>query len=164
MAFDLGSFLGSNLGEMFSKVVGTFKADPNKVLEMQQAIAANSSAFDLKQIELQEKLQDSINIEVQAASANIRAEAQSGDKYTSRARPTFMYIVEAILGWNYILVPFIQIVLNRPIAPFPLPGDLLTLFGICITGYVAGRSFDKLMSLPGESSMSLGGIKASNKR
>jgi hypothetical protein len=47
---------------------------------------------------------------IEAASANIRAEAQSGDKWTSRARPTFLYLFYVILAINFILVPISQMI------------------------------------------------------
>ena len=51
------------------------------------------------------------------------AEATNGDKYTSRARPTFLYVCNVILAWNYILVPM----LGRKPIEFPEPP--LWLFG-----------------------------------
>jgi hypothetical protein len=47
---------------------------------------------------------------IEAASANIRAEAQSGNKWTSRARPTFLYLFYVILAFNFIFVPIEQMI------------------------------------------------------
>jgi hypothetical protein len=96
------------------------------------------------------------------AGQNIRAEEMSGDAYTARARPTFLYMVIAILGFNYIVIPITDVFGSR-VQPIRLPADLLTLFGVVIYGYITARSVDKTMALPGESQVSVLGIKASNK-
>ena len=130
MAFDLGSILGSTLGDTFAKIVGVFKADPTVVIE-------KKAELEKIQLELQGKLQDALTSEIQAASANIRADATSGDRFTQRARPSFMYIVEVILVCNYILFPL----LSRP--PLDLPEPLFWLFGSAILGYTGARSWEK---------------------
>jgi hypothetical protein len=143
MGFDIGTILGSNLGQMFKDVVGTFKLDPAKKAELQAAIDENQQQIALKQLELQEKVQDSITSEVASASANIRAEAATGDKYTSRARPTFLYVVYVVIAWNYIFLPIIQYAHHTPPAPIALPDALFWLFGSGYLGYTGARSWDK---------------------
>lgn len=96
------------------------------------------------------------------AGQNIRADAQSDDKFTQRARPLFMYIVEFILAFNYIGVPVAQM-FGSKVQPINLPGDLLTLFGVCVTGYVFMRSAEKIAGLPGESTVNVLGAKFGNK-
>jgi predicted PurR-regulated permease PerM len=84
--------------------------------------------------------EDILNADVQmqqTASANIQADAKSGDKFTQRARPSFMYIVEVILVCNYIVFPL----LNRP--PLVLPEPLFWLFGSAVLGYTGARSWEK---------------------
>jgi predicted PurR-regulated permease PerM len=84
--------------------------------------------------------EDILNADVQmqqTASANIQADAKSGDKFTQRARPSFMYIVEVILVCNYIVFPL----LNRP--PPVLPEPLFWLFGSAVLGYTGARSWEK---------------------
>lgn len=101
----------------------------------------------------------------QIAGENIRADANSGDKFTQRARPWFMYIVEFILAFNYIGCPAYQMCTGKPLTPVELPADLLTLFGVCVTGYVFARSAEKVASLPGDSSIKLPlGISIGNKQ
>lgn len=158
MAVDFGTFLGQNLGQIISDIIGKFKADPNKVIEMQEMVAQNASVIEQKQLELQGKLEDGLAVEVNSAAANIQAEAKS-DRYTARARPTFLYIVEAILGFNWIVCPLS----HGMFVPLPLDPNVLKLFGLCITGYTAFRSFDKFLSLPGDSSVKLGPLQIGNK-
>jgi len=49
------------------------------------------------------------------------------------------------------------------LAPFVLPTDLLTLFGVCVTGYVFARTADKTAALPGDSKVSILGMTVGNK-
>jgi hypothetical protein len=95
-----------------------------------------------KLAELAAKYQDDIltaDVQMQqAASANIQADAKSGDKFTQRARPSFMYIVETILVCNFIVFPL----MNRP--PLALPDPLFWLFGSAILGYTGARAWEKV--------------------
>jgi hypothetical protein len=93
---------------------------------------------------------------------NIRAETTSQDAYVRRARPTFAYIIEAVIGFNFILLPILQFATGKTPAPILLPTDLLWLFGAWMLGYGGLRSFDKFAALPGESKIDLPFIKASN--
>lgn len=82
----------------------------------------------------------------------IIAEAQSADPWTSRARPSFLYVVYVLLLWS---LPMGVLTIFRPeaAAAFTLgfkgwmaaiPEPVLTLFGVVMTGYVAGRSWEKV--------------------
>lgn len=127
----LDSLIGGGVGKLVSDVVGAFKLSPEAKLEFDKQMAEN--AYKLKEIDaqLESKLAD-------AASANIQAEAKSGDKYASRARPTFLYICNAIIAWNYIVVPLFK---EQPVA---LPEPLFWLFGSVMLGYVGARSWEKI--------------------
>lgn len=124
-------FLGGGVGQLVKDVVGTFKLSPEAKIEFEKQIEEHQFELAKMDAELEGKLAD-------VAGQNIRAETTSSDKYTSRARPTFLYIVEAILAYNFIIAP----IFKRD--PVMLPGDLLVLFGVCITGYVAGRTLEKI--------------------
>ena len=127
----LDAIFGGGVGKLVKDVVGTFKLSPEAKMEFEKQI--EEQKFELAKIdaELEGKLAD-------AASANIQAEAKSGDKYTSRARPTFLYIVEFILAWNYVVVPLFE---QQPVQ---LPEPLFWLFGSCMLGYVGARSWEKI--------------------
>jgi len=134
---------GGDIGDIFSKIVGTFKLSPEKAAELEELKQQNAVALAKLQIELQEQAQDAITKEIDAAGANIRAEATSGDKYTSRARPTFLYICNFIILWNYVIVPTMK---EKPVE-FPEP--LFWLFGSVMLGYVGARSWEKISGLKG---------------
>lgn len=147
----------ASVGDLFDKVIGAFKLSPEKKAELEALKEQNATELQKLQIELEGRVQDAISKEVEAASANIRAEAQTGDKYTSRARPSFIYVMLAIFICNFILFPL----LKRPALEFP--EALFWLFGSCMLGYTGARTWEKFMALPGESSINLPfGIKAGN--
>ena len=81
----------------------------------------------------------------------IIAEAQSADPWTSRARPSFLYVVYILL---LAAIPMGVLTVFNPGAALDLttgfkawlgaiPDSILTLFGTVMTGYVLGRSWEK---------------------
>lgn len=139
----LEQLFGGGVGKLVRDVVGTFHLSPQAQKEFEEQIAVRAHELALKDKELEFKLMDLQTKEIEAASANIRAEAQSGDTYTSRARPTFLYLIYCVLAWNYMLIPIIQLAKGQPPAPINLPGDLITLFGMGYLGYVHSRGREK---------------------
>lgn len=137
MGVDLGSILGGGLIGEVKGIISSFKLDPETKAKIDAAVDERADAIKLKEIEMQEQIQTAISAEVQAASANIQAEAKSGDKYTSRARPTFMYVFNIILLMNYVVLPQIR---RDPVS---FPDSLFWLGGACILGYTGARSWDK---------------------
>ena len=81
----------------------------------------------------------------------IISEAQSADPWTSRARPSFLYVVYVLLLAS---IPMGVLTVFNPEAATNLtngfkawlaaiPEPILTLFGTVMLGYVAGRSWEK---------------------
>jgi hypothetical protein len=132
------------------------KVVPDKETQEKIALALQQNQVQLAQMDAD--LESKLN---ETAGQNIRADASSGNFLASSARPMFMYIVEAILTFNYIVLPIVKM-FGVPVAPMELPPDLLVLFGTCITGYVFARSADKALSLPGQSSINVLGMKLTN--
>lgn len=134
----LDTIIGGNVGDLFSKIVGTFKLSPEKAAEM--AELKDQHAIDLQKIQsdLEAKADETLAREVEAAGANIRAEASSGDKYTSRARPSFIYIMLGILLANYVVFPLLKM------PPIQFPDALFWLFGSCMLGYTGARTWEKI--------------------
>jgi hypothetical protein len=137
------------LSTLAKDLIDKFVPDPAAKAAALAAIDQNKVQMQQMENDLEEKLNET-------AGENIRADAASGDKFTQRARPTFMYIVESILAFNFIGVPIAQM-FGAKIAPLVLPGDLLTLFGVCVTGYVMSRGLEKVAAMPGDSQVSLAG-------
>lgn len=136
-------------------LIQQFHLSPEQAQQAQQAMADAAAKAQQAALDYDAKLND-------IAGQNIRAEAASGDKFTERARPSFMYLVMGVLAFNYIVLPAAQI-FGSKVQPFALPPDLLTLFGVCVSGYAMSRTVEKVASLPGDSQMSVLGMKIGNK-
>jgi hypothetical protein len=119
-------------------VLDRIKLSPEKKAEIQQAMDQNAFEMQKIQAEMQAKEQDAIAKEIEIASANIKAEAQSGDKFTSRSRPSFIYMMLVIMVCNYVVFPII----NR--TPIVFPEALFWLFGSCMLGYTGARTWEKI--------------------
>jgi len=132
---------GGDIGDTFSKIVSTFKLSPDKAAELNALAETHRVELAKLQMEMEEKAQEAITQEIEAAGANIRAEATNGDKYTSRARPTFLYVCNVVLVCNYLVFPLIG---RKPI-DFPEP--LFWLFGSVMLGYVGARSWEKISAV-----------------
>ena len=91
---------------------------------------------------------DQVKVQLSA----ILAEAQSADPYTSRARPSFLYVVYALILWS---IPMGLLTVFNPDAAATftggfngwleaIPDPILTLFGTVMLGYSVGRSWEKV--------------------
>lgn len=137
-------------------LISQFHLSPEEKAQATQAIADASARALLASQQYEVQLN-------QIASDNIKTEAASGDAYERRARPSFVYLVIAILAFDYIALPLFQ-VFGSKVAPIELPVPLLELFGAVVLGYVGARSIDKATALPGDSQVSiLGIVKVANK-
>ncbi|MBW4331737.1 holin family protein [Stakelama sp. CBK3Z-3] len=99
------------------------------------------------------ELQNSQELEqVKAQLSAIVAEAQSADPWTSRARPSFLYVMYALFLWaipmgligafDPALAKGIEEGMTGYLAALPEP--LYTLFGTGYLGYTAARQFGKM--------------------
>lgn len=90
--------------------------------------------------------------EMKVQLSAIIADAQSTDPYTSRARPSFLYVVYILLLWS---IPMGVLTIFNPEAAdlftkgfktwlSSIPDEILQLFGVVMTGYVLGRSWEKV--------------------
>lgn len=120
-----------------SKLVDKLFPDPEQKAKAQLELLQMQQNGELKQIETQ--------------LSAILAEAQSADPWTSRARPSFLYVVYILLLWS--LPMGVLFVFNpEAAAKFTegfkswmgaIPEPILTLFGTVMLGYVVGRSWEK---------------------
>lgn len=115
-------------------------------------IIPDPKARDAAKLELI-KLQGSLELEaVRTQLTAIVAEAESRDPWTSRARPSFLYVMYAIIGWAIPmgLIAAFQPATARHIAAgmnaylAGIPESLWTLFGTGYLGYTAARSWQKV--------------------
>jgi len=92
-------------------------------------------------------ISNSASIE-QAAASVILAEAKSEHWITACWRPILMLNITAIVSWNFLLAPLIELGVllwtgNQIPLVIPLPGELWTLLTVGVGGYVVGRSVEK---------------------
>ena len=108
--------------------------------------AREKAKLELLQLEGSQELQ-----RLEAQMSAIVAEAQSADPWTSRARPSFLYVMYAMILWA---LPMGLIAAFRPEAARDiaagmnaylagLPEPLYALFGTGYLGYTAARQWGK---------------------
>lgn len=88
---------------------------------------------------------------IKAQMSAILAEAQSTDPWTSRARPSFLYVMYALLLWSIPmgLIAAVQPAMAESIAKgmnaylAGIPEPMWALFGTGYLGYTAARAWGK---------------------
>ena len=84
-----------------------------------------------------------------AAADIILAEAQSDSWLASSWRPLLMMVITAIVAWNFLVAPLIELGVmlatgdQIPLS-IDLPGELWTLLTVGVGGYTVGRSAEKV--------------------
>jgi len=128
----------SGIFSIGTKLIDKLFPDPEQKARAQLELLRMQQAGDLDEMKTQ--------------LSAIIAEAQSSDPWTSRARPSFLYVVYVLLLWS---IPMGVLTIFRPEAAaaftagfkawmLAIPESVLTLFGVVMTGYVAGRSWEKV--------------------
>jgi Holin of 3TMs, for gene-transfer release len=135
-------------------LIGQFHMTPEEKAQAQQAVA-----------DAAQKAQQAANdYEVQLntiAGQNIRAEEQSGDKFTVRARPAVIWMGNVLILWNWALVPVLGA--KWHMQPVALPDAFWWTWGTVVTGYVFSRGVEKIAALPGDSQIKLPFFQVGNK-
>lgn len=90
--------------------------------------------------------------EIEQKLSVILAEARSEDPWTSRARPSFLYVVYIMLLWS-LPMGFASVFYPDSVDAFThgfrawlgaIPDSVTSLFGAVMLGYVGGRSWEKV--------------------
>ena len=124
--------LGPIVGDVIKRVLPEDKdkrADIEREINM--ALLGNSAAIE------------------QAAAAVILAESKSEHWITATWRPILMLTITAIVGWNFLVAPLIELAVllstnDQVPLSIPLPEQLWNLLMIGVGGYVVGRSGEKI--------------------
>lgn len=90
--------------------------------------------------------------ELEARFSAIVAEAQSTDPWTSRARPSFMYVMYVMIlasipmGFLFATKPEVAMAVTAGVANWlkALPEEMWWLFGAGYLGYTGSRTFEKV--------------------
>ena len=124
--------LGPLVGDVVKRILPEDKDKRMEVeRELNMAIMQNGAAIE------------------QAAASVIKAEAESEHKITATWRPILMLSITAIVTWNYLLAPLVELAVRMfagdqvPLS-IPLPEQLWNLLMIGVGGYVVGRSGEKI--------------------
>lgn len=90
--------------------------------------------------------------ELEVRMSAIVAEANSNDKWTSRARPSFMYVFYVVILSMTLLAPVVGIFFPEGMETFfdnvargfgAIPEELWWAFSVGYLGYAGARSFEK---------------------
>jgi hypothetical protein len=134
--------LGKELIERFVPDPAAKAAAATHMLEIQAQLQAD-------QIDQQNKI-------IAATSANIQ-----NDHYMGRVRATFCYMIIALIAWNYAICRFFHQ------TPIEIPSTIFGMFTVIMLGFIgipAGVEMVKqVMGMPGDSQISVMGMKVGNK-
>ncbi len=128
----------SSIFSIGGKLIDKLFPDPEQKAKAQLELLRMQQAGELEGVKVQ--------------LSAIIAEAQSADPWTSRARPSFLYVVYILLLWS---IPMGVLTVFKPEAAAhftggfqawmnAIPEPVLALFGTVMTGYVLGRSWEKV--------------------
>jgi hypothetical protein len=126
------------------ETVGNF-LDPSKKAEAELAILKLQQDAAFREVDAALK-------EAEMAKETIVAEANSTDKWTSRARPSFMYVIYTLILFSIpmgFLHAFNPETAGAVSAGFKawleaIPSDMIALFGVGYVGYVGARTVEKI--------------------
>ena len=138
------SLTSESLMPLLDSLIGPIASIIDKVVP--DKAAREKAKLELLQVEGSQELQ-----RLEAQMSAIVAEAQSADPWTSRARPSFLYVMYAIIlfaipmGVLSAFSPQMAQDIGNGITGYlrGLPDELYTLFGTGYLGYTAARQWGK---------------------
>jgi hypothetical protein len=157
----LANILGGNALGGVASIINAIKGkNPEDAAKLQELLEKHQDAILAAQV-AQDQAQRDENVSLNSiAGQNVRADAQSGDKFTGRARPAVIWVGLGIMAWNYVVVPMMAIHFKIQIVTFP---DMFwETWGVVATGVVMTRTADKLFGGAGGSVQAFG-MKAESK-
>lgn len=144
------SVIGTILSGGLNKIVGSI----GNVIDSVHTSAEEKAKLEQAkmQIELEaRRAMVEINMEMEKAymadladlREQIKLELSSDDPYVRRARPTFMYIMYAVIVFNFV-VPSVVTFWAIPLKQIEVPTDLWYIFGGMFLGYSYLRTKEKI--------------------
>lgn len=164
MANDLAAIVGAAASanpvsagaNTISAIVGLGKDLIDKFIPDPAAKAQASAHLLDVQAQLQEAQIDQQNKIIAATSANIQS-----DHYMGKVRATFCYMVIVLIAWNFAICKFFHQTQSE------IPNAIWAMFTVIMLGFIgipAGVEMVKqVMGMPGDSQISVMGIKVGNK-
>jgi hypothetical protein len=115
-------------------------------------VIPDPAAAAAAKLELMKLAQSGELEEAKVQMSAILAEEQSPDPWTSRARPSFLYVMYAMIlfslpmGALYAVYPAIALGIASGFQQWltAIPDTLYTLFGVGYLGYTGGRTWEKI--------------------
>lgn len=138
----VSDIVSSTFGDMFQKVVGSFKADPTKALELQAQLAQAEQA-------LKAKLVDQISQQI----AVDQAEAESKSTFVAGWRPFIGWVCGSAIAIEYIIGPLANwafVLAGKKDLVFPsININALWPLITGMLGFGGFRTYEKVKAAPG---------------
>lgn len=136
MAFGIDDAV-TGVTTVMSKVIDKIWPDPTEAAKAKAILHGSEAQAELQQ--------------VQANLSAIMMEAASQDPWTSRARPSFLYVIYVFIlaaipfGILFAFMPDVAVRVTDGVKAWlgAIPNEMWWLFGAGYLGYTGGRSFDK---------------------
>lgn len=134
--------LAPTILEMGGKLIDKFFPDPEAKAQAQMQLLLMQQNGELKELETR--------------MSAILAEAQSADPWTSRARPSFMYVFYFVILMLVFIAPIIGIFSPEAMKAFydnvsygfgAIPEEMWWTFTVGYLGYSGARTFEKRKGL-----------------
>jgi hypothetical protein len=135
----IADIFGGNIAEGVAKIISLFKVDPNLALQHQEDVIKI-------QAEMQGKILDSANAEIQAAAEVIKAEANSQSWLPRNVRPLLLLLWGSAITVNIMAAIFAHFT-RAAFSPLVLDPWVYKLTALGFTGYVAGRTWEKVTGM-----------------
>ena len=128
----------SGVVDVGKSLIKHFFPDPDEAKQKELELFAMAQNGDLKELEI--------------SMSAIVAEANSADKWTSRARPTFMYLFYVLIIFLVIIFPIMGIWFNSEMIRFyenvtagfrAIPEPMWWTFTTGYLGYTGARTYEK---------------------
>jgi hypothetical protein len=149
MGFSIQDVIGGTFLDSVKGIISQFHMSPEDKAKLQAQIEQEKDVFAQAENDYNARLND-------IAGQNIRAEAQSGDNYTRRARPSVIWIGLFVIVWNYCgPYQIINHYAHLGLTSVDLPQWFWESWGVICTGYVFNRTAEKVMAMPGTSEIKL---------
>jgi len=131
----MGGLIDFNLGD----VGGVFK-------DIREAITGEGIKDPAEKLKLLNAIQDAESKMMEAKAKTIVAEASSEHWLVASWRPITMLTFVAIIANNYIIAPYFKS-WGYEVPTLIIPPDMWTLLQLGLSGYIAGRSGEKMVKI-----------------
>ena len=156
MSNPITDILTGGLGTLTGNVKGIldkFITDPKDKLTAQLQVEQMSHELEVQ------TLKADTDFAAQQASV-IVAEAKSESWIARNWRPIFSLTLTAIVAFNFILAPIINMFADDRLKALPIPPNMWGLITICLSGYMVGRSVEKVTDSKAQRDITVASVQA----